>query len=133
MSVLIIDGTLQEIADKLERIQDVLNDKAATGYPLWHNSEQWKYSSAGDSRVCPVCSQYDGDTFSGDAVKSTFPSVYYLGNYEAYPRTHDNPNFPAWIFRRNAAPFGCGCMLTLLNPVEAFEAQLHRDKEKAIR
>jgi len=128
MSVLIIDGTLQEIEGKLERIRDVLKDKAATGYPLFNHAENWRYSSSGDSRVCPICSQYDGQIFSGDAVKSTFPSVEYLGSYEAHPRTHDNPGFPSYIQRRIGAPHGCGCKLTLLNPAEAFEAQLHKDK-----
>ena len=132
MSVLIIDGTIEEVTGKLERVRDVINEKIAIGYPLWNNAELWRYSSAGDSRVCPVCSQYDGDVFRGDAVKSTFPNVWYLGNYEAFPRTHDNPGFPSYIQRRNAAPFGCGCTLTLLNPAEAFESQLHKDKEAVL-
>lgn len=132
MSVLIVDGTLQEIAGKLERIRDVINEKIATGYPLWNNAENWRYDSSHDSRVCPVCSRHDGNIYSGDVIKSMFPSVWYLGSYEAYPRTHDNPGFPSHIQRRRAAPFGCGCKLTLINPAEAFETQLHKDKEAVI-
>ena len=132
MSVLIIDGTLDEVTSKLERVRDVIREKTALGYPLWNNAENWRYSSAGDSRVCPVCNGFDGQTFSGDAVKSTFPSVKYLGNYEALPRTHDNPGFPSHIQRRIGAPNGCGCTITLINPAEAFEAQLHIDKAAVI-
>ena len=132
MSVLIIDGTLQEIAGKLERIQDVLKDKAATGYPLFHNAENWRYSSSMDSRVCPVCFQHGGRIYSGSVLKSMFPNIEYLGPYEAYPRTHDNPGFPLYIERRVGAPYGCGCKLTLINPAEAFEAQLHKDKAAVI-
>jgi len=133
MSELLIQGTLKEIAEKLRAVSNVIDEKSNTGYPLWNRAENWRYSSSGDSRVCPICSQYDGVIFSGDNVKSTFPDVYYLGNGDAYPRTHDNPGFPDYIHRRNGAPFGCGCTLTLLNAAEAFEAQLHRDKENAIR
>jgi len=135
MSTLLIHGSLDEVHRKLLAIKRVIDDKKVNGYPLWSSYEQWQYSTAGDNRVCVECLKYEGQIFNGDVVKSNFPNVTYIGNLEAYPHTHDNPSFPSWIRRRNGVPNeadGCGCKLHLLNPAEAFEAQLHVDKQGAI-
>jgi len=132
MSELQITGTIQEIAEKLRAVSQVIEEKKTTGYPLWNRAENWRYDSSGDSRVCPICSQHDGNIYSGDVVKSMFPNVYYLGSHEAHPRTHDNPGFLSYIQRRIGAPHGCGCKLVLLNPAEAFEVQLHEDKRAVV-
>lgn len=132
MSTILITGTLGDVENKLKAIKSVVEDKKLNGYPLWSKYEQWQYSSAGDSRVCPICQGYHGRIFNGDQVKTEFPMVEYQGNYMALPRTHDNPGFPVWIQRRDGAPNGCGCILRLLNPAEAFEAQLHEDKLREI-
>ncbi len=132
MSVTVIQGTVEQVAAKFEAVKKVIQSRKVQGYPLWNEAERWQYITARDGRVCPVCDGYDGRIFNGNEVQSFFPAVAYLGNYEAYPRTHDTPSFPAWIKRRADAPHGCGCKLLLTNPAEAFEAQLHRDKEKVI-
>lgn len=144
MSTLIISGTIEQIERKLLAVKRVIDSrKPPNGYPLWSRHEIWQYSSAGDSRVCTICSGYEG-TYTGDEVKRKFPNVEYLGNYTAHPRTHDNSEFPdagyysegrrfaGGIYRREGATHGCGCMLTLLNPAEAFEAQLHEEKVVAV-
>ena len=132
MSTLLIYGSLDEVHHKLVSVKRVIDDKKINGYPLWHDSERWQYVTARDGRVCPICEPHDGQVYSGVSVKQLFPNVEYLGNYEAHPRTHDNPDFPIWIKRREGAQYGCGCRLYLLNPAEAFEAQLHVDKQGVI-
>jgi len=132
MSTLVIRGTLADVERKLQSIKRLITGRKNAGYPLWNKAELWKYSSASDSRVCIVCNGFDGKIYSGDVIKVQFPSVEYLGNYVALPRTHDNPDFPSHIQRRVGAPNGCGCTITLINPAEAFEAQLHEDKLRVI-
>lgn len=135
-----ISGNLEGVKVRAERIKRVITEAKKNGFPLWSKYEIWRYSSAGDHRVCPICGKYDGETFTGEQVKTEFPGVKYLGNYVAHPRTHDKPNFPdaGWIrdgnwfpggiYRREGDSEGCGCRLILTNPAEAFEAQLHRRK-----
>ena len=132
MSVLVVDGTISEVLSKLTNINDVIDDKRSSGYPLFHSSENWRYVTADDDRVCRICGPLNGDVFAGDDVMTEFPSAIYLGDYVTHPKTHDNPNFPDDIERRRDDPEGCGCRLHLLNPAEAFEEQLHRDKKEAM-
>lgn len=134
MSTLIVEGTLVEVRDKLEKVKEVIEDRKTSGYQLYHSSERWLYISARDGRMCPICESNDDMVFGGDTVKSFFPNVVYLGSFVSHPRTHDNPGFPTWIKRRKGAgvKFGCGCRLFLQNPLEAFEEQLHADKEAVI-
>ena len=138
MSITLVEGTIGEVLTKLENIKLVIDEKQASGYPLFHSAENWVYRTARDGRVCFICNPFDGDTFSGDEVRGTFPNAVYLGDNVAHPRTHDNPGFPdagrfgsgrKGIFRRKDDEFGCGCRLHLMNSAEAFEEQLHRDKE----
>uniref|UniRef100_A0A6M3MEJ0 Uncharacterized protein n=1 Tax=viral metagenome TaxID=1070528 RepID=A0A6M3MEJ0_9ZZZZ len=125
--LLTVTGNLEGLQVRLERIQRIIQHRKTVGYPFFHSSERWKYFTRPDlGEVCPVCAQYDQQVFTGDQVKAFFPYVEAWPEfYEAFPHTH-MPDLSQFM----GEP--CHCELKLLNPVEAFEAQLHREKMEAI-
>jgi len=126
MSTLLIHGTLEEVERKLIAVKRVIDDKKVNGYPLWSSYEQWEYVTRPDlGIVCPVCEPHNGQIYSGDILKQLFPYAEYYGYLWGSPRTH-MPD----LGRFYGKP--CNCQIHLLNPAEAFEAQLHVDKQGAI-
>ena len=124
---LTVSGNLEGLRVRLDRIKTIIDRRKAQGYPLFHSSERWQYFTRPDlGEVCPVCQQYDQRIFSGDEIKTVFPYAEAWGEfYEVFPRTH-MPDLS--LFKGEP----CHCEMRLLNPVEAFETQLHREKLEAI-
>ncbi len=144
-NVLYIRGDVPSVINKLETVRDILVERELKGYSMFNSEFEWRYKTAGDTRVCPICNSHNGNVYNGEEVKNNFPNTLYLGNYIAHPRTHDNPDFPdagyysegnrfeGAIYRRNGADYGCGCRLRLLHPAESFEHILHKEKAGAIQ
>ena len=126
MSELTLDGLLDEVSSKLRSVQSVIDQKKTTGYQLSHSSAKWKYFTNPDpGEVCPICLKHDQVIFNGDQVKLSFPYAEYVGDFVTRPRTHQ-PDLSQY------ADEPCHCDMILLNPAEAFEIQLHDDKEAVL-
>jgi len=126
MGVLHITGNLEGVTVRLERIKKIIDHRNEVSYPLFHVSEKWKYFTRPDrGKVCPVCAQYGMDTFNGEELKATFPHAEYVGGGLVRPRTHQ-PDLSQFM------DVECNCEMKLMNALEAFETQLHREKMLAI-
>ena len=127
MSMIHIVGSLQEIAEKMRAISEVIEEKKNTGYPIWSRYERWQYVTMRDINVCPVCEQHDRQIYTGDMIKQIFPEAEYIGWYVALPHTHKTQEARSKGMRGE-----CRCQMYLLNAAEAFEAQLHEDKKAVV-
>ncbi len=124
---LLVTGTLQEVSEKLNIIQGIFNERKVIGYPPFHSSENWRYVTQKDERVCPICEPHDEEILTGQQVKEQFPQAEFLGGLHARPRTHLTQR------AQNLRIVGeCRCNMWLLNASEAFEVQLHAEKEASI-
>jgi len=125
--VLTVSGNLEGVKVRLERIRDIVNRRKAEGYPLWSQYERWQYVTMRDINVCPVCEQHDRNIYTGERIKQLFPYAEYVGGYVAFPQTHKTHEALSRGIRGE-----CRCQLYMINPAEAFEQQLHREKLEAM-
>jgi len=74
----------------------------------------YRYTTAGDDRVCSECLGYDGTLFTGDQVPSKFPQAEYVGSNMWVVNLHDL----------------CRCTLDLDNGVAACTQKLYEELNK---
>lgn len=128
MSVpLIIEGTLDEVEAKLLMIQDIIDRRKVSGWPLFQQGEKWLYTTRPDlGKVCPVCLPHEGAVYDGAEAKRLFP-LEMTSKYVASPRVHRTQEA---VNLRIVGP--CHCDLILQNPAEVMEMRLHEDKMAVI-
>ena len=126
MNAMYVEGNIRQLAEKLGKVSEIIKSRKMSGYPLLSGYEKWEYITHPDiGNFCPKCHMHHGHVFSGVSIKRTFPYMEYIGDNIIRPRTH----LPD-LYKFHGVP--CHCEMRLLNPVEAFERQLHRDKLSVI-
>ena len=127
-----VSGNLEGLKVRFERIIEIINRRNDIGYGMFHKEFIYRYSTSHDGRECPVCLSHNEAEYNGEEIKEKFPLTIHLTGNEYHPRTHESPNFPAYIQPRKGVQYGCGCRLYLLNAAIGFEQLLHKEKLEAI-
>ena len=108
--------SLIDLRDKLSAISTRCGLREHEGWKAFQPDENWDYQTRHDGRECPVCMENEGNV-SGDTIPWVFP--HWIWRDEAkrvvHPRTHDRPDFPAWIYPRSDDGYGCGCSVFWTN------------------
>jgi hypothetical protein len=79
-----------QIVEAVEKARSRIPEDLRDTHPysvnaLWTYYSRTDHDAPGDS--CPYCKMFDGQTFTGDMLRATFPDHYWKGN-DIYANVH---------------------------------------------
>lgn len=135
MADVVVKGTLQEILDKMYRIQGIIISRKMAGWTPFQDDEHWEYHGQTDDRLCPVCENFhDHMDFDGDEMQSNFPDLVQWngpGYMLVRPRVH--VTYPDLVWSKSPdAEGGCRCRVLWIDAEDTLADRMAQEFREVV-